>query len=149
MNALIQMSSGAAFAGALFWGYKTLTAMPENTQYAQLKTTYTFLTKSDSIDSVLGVLIYRTRFPVEVDALLAGCNKAAYMYLRHVEEIHCGSQVYTYAGRCVAQSAYVLKRLEALQKMCLNSGVSDDDFNQVAFPVIDMLKNWQHNLAVM
>ena len=135
-----------------YLGYKSLMAItkaPPSKHYINLQEKYPDLVVTDALDSTLGLQVYAARFPREHGDVMRGMDKAAYMYCKHLKEVALGTCVQKYAAKCIQQSSSVMTYLERLQRQCLVSGVSNETFTETALPLIEVLRNWQHNLATM
>ena len=144
------MILGGVSAVAVMIAYNKITSsyMKKNETFSALENTYPILNHLNGLDAVIQLNLYQQRFPILVKQILTSLEKAGRFYSEHLqnEEKHTG--VKKYAIKANRQFSSVIAQLSLLQKRSLNSGESDEQFQENVSGIMELLENWQHNLAL-
>ena len=140
--------AGAMAAYMIFNKFTSPDMIKKNDTFISLERQYPLLSQLSGLDAAIQLNIYKQRFPVKVKQVLDALEKAARFYTLHLQNVADHSGVKKYAIMANRQFSSVIAHLTELQTRCLNAGVPDKSFQENVSEVMELLQDWQHNLAL-
>ena len=84
-----KIAVGAGMAAGGWFMYGMIKGPRTNSSYSEACTMCPYVASTPDIHSIMPLMHLRARFPTDVDRVLLGFNKAAYLYAKHTEGIFC------------------------------------------------------------
>ena len=132
-------------------GKKQKEIMPQTLDdftYSNIEKTFVYLGYNEFVDCLMPLQMFYKRFPSYTLNVVKALNKVCYMYCKHLENQSLNNGIEKYAYLCNRQIQACLTTIQQLQKQCLLSGVTDKEFSEKTYEIVENLKSVRHNLVL-